>query len=29
MIGERTRAAFESAIKPLLEESATTAQKIN
>lgn len=27
MIGERTRAAFESAIKPLLEESATTAQK--
>ncbi|MDX6576681.1 MAG: cytochrome c-type biosis protein [Blastocatellia bacterium] len=27
MIGERTRAAFESAIKPLLEESAATAQK--
>ena len=27
MIGERTRAAFESVIKPLLEESSTTAQK--
>jgi len=27
MIGERTRAAFELVIKPLLEESATTAQK--
>jgi cytochrome c-type biogenesis protein len=27
MIGERTRAAFESAIKPLLEENPTTAQK--
>ena len=27
MIGERTRAAFESVIKPLLEESPTTAQK--
>ena len=27
MIGERTRAAFESVIKPLLEESQTTAQK--
>jgi cytochrome c-type biogenesis protein len=27
MIGERTRAAFESAIKPLLDESAATAQK--
>jgi cytochrome c-type biogenesis protein len=29
MIGERTRAAFESVIKPLLEESSTTAQKNN
>lgn len=27
MIGERTRAAFEAVIKPLLDESATTAQK--
>src|SRR2546429_5072328 len=27
MIGERTRVAFESVIKPLLEESSTTAQK--
>src|SRR6266403_1663595 len=27
MIGERTRAAFESVIKPLLEESSTTAQE--
>jgi cytochrome c-type biogenesis protein len=27
MIGERTRAAFESVIKPLLEESSTTALK--
>jgi cytochrome c-type biogenesis protein len=27
MIGERSRAAFESVIKPLLEESSTTAQK--
>src|SRR5437660_8099699 len=29
MIGERTRAAFESVIKPLLDESSTTAQKNN
>ena len=29
MIGERTRVAFESVIKPLLEESSTTAQKNN
>src|SRR6267142_5021167 len=27
MIGERTRAAFESVIKPLLEETSTTARK--
>jgi cytochrome c-type biogenesis protein len=27
MIGERSRAAFESVIKPLLDESSTTAQK--
>jgi cytochrome c-type biogenesis protein len=27
MIGERTRAAFEAAIKPLLDESQTTARK--
>ncbi len=27
MIGERTRAAFEAAIKPLLDEELTTAQK--
>jgi cytochrome c-type biogenesis protein len=27
MIGERSRVAFESVIKPLLEESSTTAQK--
>src|SRR5437870_4857194 len=29
MIGERTRVAFESVIKPLLEESSTIAQKNN
>jgi thiol-disulfide isomerase/thioredoxin len=29
LIGERTRAAFESIIKPLLEEGPTTAQKTN
>jgi len=27
MIGERTREAFESVIKPLLDEGQTTAQK--
>jgi cytochrome c-type biogenesis protein len=29
MIGERTRAAFESAIKPLLDQTTATAQKHN
>jgi len=29
MIGERTREAFESVIKPLLDETLTTAQKTN
>jgi len=29
MIGERTREVFESVIKPLLNETAATAQKTN